>query len=402
MLTVVKVYNVAGRSIRTDTTPLFGLRRNAQPTVSRPPAKSPKRSDDMAGILDDIMHASPKEIREGIDSPTSHVSPSRSFTPMSSPLAGSTRTPQLGGRGINNLAAFNLSSPPPTSSPLQEQRLVQNTDAMDWSPSGSQYRAFSNHNPYRVKNPNPRFSDMPIEAKPGPFWYKVPPAPTTPAQRIRNPPMKAIIKESPKEYPDNFFRNSPTRATLDLGSGSGFRSPEPSFTLRDPQFYAPGPKDDPRDGLSRLMGSFSISPEPDEYAAFANMESTDPTELQNRSKIRMAELIFLLGAFWAWVTALGTQEAYGVTLAVGAVLGFLIVSVRLAADMLVDQRIRDGREPSVFRFSWANLGVAQVLIALVLVWKVWTGSGVRVEDGVYGSAILGLMALHQVWHVFVY
>ncbi|ETS78962.1 hypothetical protein PFICI_08815 [Pestalotiopsis fici W106-1] len=414
---VFYVYNVAGKAIRTDNSSLFGLFGTRQaasyqersPRVAEP-AQRP--SNDMAGVLDEILDAPPAAINNIDSSPTvATASPYYSVSRGGSFVQnGSFGTPSRHhqDRVGNGFGSLSFSSPP--ISPGVQTQPTRNGDEMDWSPSGSQHRAFSTHNPYKVKNPNPRFAntplgfnDTPIDPKPGAFWYKVPPAPTTPAQRLRNPP-KPVIRESPKERQDSFFASP--RRTLDLGGGS--QQNDSGFILKDASFYAPGPKDDPRDGLSNMMGSFSISPDPEDRRAAARKSTKNvilaadgtPVTLQNNSKERMAELVVLFGALWSWVTALGTEESYGPTLGLGAICACLIVSIRLTADLLVNAQVRHGKQPTVFSLSWATLGYAQVFAALALVWKIWATGGQDVNCGMLGNALLGVMIAHQFWHVF--
>ncbi|KAH6657657.1 Ima1 N-terminal domain-containing protein [Truncatella angustata] len=405
------VHKVAGKSIRTDNTPLFGSRQSLYFTQPSPAPSNPLiRSDDLGGILDEIMESSPKVQTSRASTPQSFKSPHQ---PVSTGRRvfrnGSIDTPSRPGQrqGKGGFSKLNFASSP-TSFKADDQPM-RDRDEMDWSPSGSQHRAFSTHNPFKVKNPNPRFNDTPlgfndtpIEPKSGPFWYKVPPAPTNPAQRLRNP-VQPVIRESPKETQQNFFSSS--GRTIDLTSGS--QDPGSSFTLRDAQFHAPAARDDPRDGLSNMMGSFSISPDPEERRATSGgamngsmLASNGHTSVARNIKVRTAELLVLFGAFWAWATALGTQESYGPTMGLGAICASLIVSIRLTADLLVDVQMRQGKQPSLLRPSWANLGYAQVLAALVLVWKVWSGSAQGITCGVYGNALLGGMIAHQFWHVF--
>ena len=381
----------------------------------------------------------------------------------------------------------------------QPQPQVHYNEEMDWSPSGSQHRAFSTYNPYRVRNMNPRFNDTPIEPKAGPIWYKVPPAPTTPAQRLRNPPLKPLIRESPKDT------TSPLESIFNKKKpgdhGSIFNAPPPpsqsqlqsDFTLADPKFYAPEPQDDPRDGLTRMFASsFSISPGPDDEAmrrgapggggnsGISSLVSkftgaSQPSRQQQqqrqrqqqlglgyrrelkpaRSRVpRAIELAVLLAAAAAWVRALGMrigavavsagEGGLGLPVALAALGACLLVSVRLAADLLVDEQLAHEREQtqrlrrlhhhngngaekllparrSVLAPSWANLASLQVVAALALMWTVWSsaqaaaaGSGgigtgiggvdtaqrIRQQAGPYGNALFGVVIAHQAWHVF--
>lgn len=282
-------------------------------------------------------------------------------------------------------------------------------EEMDWSPSASQHRAFSSYNPYRARNPNPKFNEAPVEDAPGAFWYRVPPAPSNPARMRYNPPARPAIMESPKEKTENFFTGN-DRGPVTIGS----RTPKDTsgITLKDPTFYAPAQADDPRDSLSRMFaGSLSISPDPeDEAAARRNRRNRDlladrpGMELPNRSGARLVELVLLFAALWSWVTALSTEELYSSTLASIAVGTCLIVSVRLAADMFVDDRImqmeRAKQNRLVSVLSLSTLGLAQVVANLALGWRVWLGSGNSIDNGAYGNALFGVIIVHQLWHVF--
>ena len=365
------------------------------------------------------------------------------------------------------------------------QSQVHYDEEMDWSPSASQHRAFSTYNPYKVRNTNPRFSDTPIEPKAGPIWYKVPPAPTTPAQRLRNPPLKPIIRESPKDnngLESIFQKKNPGRQQQQqqrTGDNSICNTPPPSqsqsfsqsqsdLTFAEPRFYAPEPQDDPRDGLTRMFASsFSISPGPDDEAmrrsrsgggvssfvskltgAGAGAGSRQQRGRRSRAP-RIAEFVVLLGALAAWLRA-PSMPRDGVVVGTGAGAGFggalhgsglglpvaiaslgacLLVSVRLAADLLVDEQLEleqkqqqellrrrgnnSGGKPkpdslvprrSVLAPSCANLACLQVLAALVLMWTVWSGqagaAGAGAGTAYYGNALFGVVVAHQTWHVF--
>ncbi|RYP84552.1 hypothetical protein DL770_005206 [Monosporascus sp. CRB-9-2] len=377
--------------------------------------------NDLADILDDIAHssippsapASPARHHDAID--ISNRAPRSLYNGH---LRGNAPSPTLG--------ALNLSDPPVSKQPEPQ---VQYEEEMDWSPSTSQHRAFSTYNTYKVKNTNPRFSDTPIEPKAGPIWYKVPPAPTNPAQRLRNPPIKPIIRESPKEKKENFFRSekkynnffrSSAQSPVDLGSGAADGPSD--ITFAEPKFYAPEPNDDPRDGLTRMFASsFSISPGPDDEeerrktdaaqagssSIFAKLTGWGSSSPQNRTPERAAELAVLLAALTGWVCALGMEEeVYGLPGALASLCACLMVSIRLAADLLADEQVRRGRQapPPVFAPSWANLGWLQVVAAMTLMWSVWSGraggGGGIASSGAYGNALFGVAIAHQTWHVF--
>ncbi|KAJ8130625.1 hypothetical protein O1611_g3003 [Lasiodiplodia mahajangana] len=390
-LIMVYIYLTAKETIHTDTAPLF--RRPAELTAdlhndvdSRSPTKDSK---DLGNILDDILHSPP-----GQQDQTAQIPPrqSTSFT-----SAVGRRAPALG-ESRGSAASISRITGGTKQPPQEQPPAVSDDDAMDWTPSGSQHRAFSSYNPYKIKNTNPRFSDLPIEPKPGPIWYKVPPAPTNPAQRLRNPPMRPIIRESPKEKKETFFKST-GRQPIDLGN----RAPESSaeLNLAPPKFYALEAKDDPRDSLSSMFAtSFNISPDPDEREeGNLRRKGNLPNKVPNRALTRIFELIPLIAALCTWMFAMDPEEQYGRSVAVASVCVSLMVSIRLAADLEVDYEIRGDKRPSVFAPCLANLALAQVITTMVLIWNIWSGS-TSLTSKVYGNTVFGSTIIHHVWHVY--
>lgn len=391
-----QIYLAAKKSIHTDTTPLF--RRPTELTIG--PYMEPNRRGstkdpaDMGSILDDILHSAPSQ--------QDHAA---QISPPQSTLRSSVINPDTRAKGsrtssampishlINRAAQHRRGEPPNT----------HDADEMDWSPSASQHRAFSSYNPYRIKNTNPRFSDAPTEPKPGPIWYKVPPAPTNPAQRLRNPPMRPIIRESPKEKKEKMFHLT-GRQPINFGGRTRENSAE--LNLAPAKFYAPGPRDDPRDSLSSMFASsFTISPSPEEREeretqrkGASDIRGSDTAP--NRTTTRIVELIALLAALCSWLFALGCGEQYGRTIALASICVCLIASTRLAADLEVDYQIRGRTRPSVFAPCLANLALVQVIAVIMLIWNIWSGNASLVLSGVYGNTVFGSIIIHHAWHVF--
>ncbi|KAI0442871.1 hypothetical protein F4803DRAFT_346390 [Xylaria telfairii] len=384
-LFMIHIYRTAKKAIYTDTAPLF-----RQPTelTASPRAESNSRSatkdpDDLGSILDDISHSSTTWQDQ-----VTRTSP-RHLTPLTPHLGSAISTSHMT-KGFTQ-----LSQEPPT--------VTHYDDEMDWSPSASQHRAFGSCNPYKVKNTNPRFSDAPTEPKPGPIWYKVPPAPTNPAQRLRNPCTRPIIREGPKEKNESFFQST-GRQPLVFGSRSLENPVE--LNIAPPKFYAPQPKDDPRDGLSSMFAhSFSISPSPEDRGG-RRMPRKGKVVLQkasdtapNHIMTRIAELIALLAALCSWIFALGSEEHYGRSIALASTVVYLMVSIRLAADLEVDHQIRGDIRPSAFTPSLVNLAVAQIVAVILLMWRLWSGGALWMPSGVIGNALFGGIIVHHIWHI---
>ncbi|KAI0846582.1 Ima1 N-terminal domain-containing protein [Daldinia vernicosa] len=401
------IYHASRKSIHTDTTPLFQPRQKVNAQKSQVASKPQRDQNDLGSILDEISQ-SRVEPTPYSPSPNTHQTTADNI-PFGSSFSSSFSRSHENGTSGPSFDSMRISDPVIFKKP--EPKTVHYEEEMDWTPSASQHRAFSSYNPYKVKNMNPRFSDTPIEARPGPIWYKVPPAPTTPAQRLRNPPMRPIIRESPKEVKENFFQST-ARGPLEMGSS--FQGSLSDIKFAEPKFFAPEDKDDPRDNLSRMFASsFSISPDPDEEryrkpgragtsSVFGIRQGTHgTTDRQNHRVTRFVELFVLAGALYAWVSALKTDEPYGLSLALTSIIACLIVSIRLAADLQVDIQLREGKQPPMFSLSWANLGLAQVISSLILAWSLWSGIGTKSPWSTYGSAHIATAIIHHMVHIFL-
>ncbi|KAK5632591.1 hypothetical protein RRF57_008305 [Xylaria bambusicola] len=385
-LLMIQVYSAAKKSIHTDTSPLFRqpAKLAAGLHVASYEQSTANEPNDLGTILDEISHST-----------SSQQGPATAIPPQQSLIAGL--------RGDRN-------PPMPTShltngSVRSSQQELHYDDEMDWSPSASQHRAFSSYNPYKIKNTNPRFSDVPTEPKPGPIWYKVPPAPTNPAQRLRNPPMRPIIRENPKEK-ENFFQS--TGRQLDFGGRSQESSSE--LHIAPPRFHAPQTKDDPRDGLSNMFAnSFSISPSPSPEgkrkrnagkSGTSDFAAQGDTIVPNRTMTRVVELVALLAALCLWIYALGNEGQYGQGIALVSVCTCLYVSIRLAADLKIDQQIRGRIRPSTLVSLSPQVALVQTIVIILFMWHIWSGISITVSSGVYGNTLFGAIILHHMVHIF--
>ncbi|KAK4228928.1 integral inner nuclear membrane protein ima1 [Podospora fimiseda] len=153
---------------------------------------------------------------------------------------------------------------------------VQQPEEMDWSPTTSsltptpqlqqsQFRAFNTQNLRTTQG----FNEAPVEPKRGPFWYRVPPAPTTPAQRARNPPNRPLLRISPaSNTPEVKFRGPDKTQLVRVETRSQARKrreqeeSQTGVTFAEPSFFNKPSGDDPRNDLVDLLGgSFSMDDE---------------------------------------------------------------------------------------------------------------------------------------------
>ncbi|KAF3765513.1 hypothetical protein M406DRAFT_67950 [Cryphonectria parasitica EP155] len=282
------LYTTAHKSIHTDHTPLWLPKRRTLGVTSSPaaPATQPPEprgsgEQSMADILDEIL-SDPTPMPAVDPSPyVSRFTTTDHFDHMPSSNQRSSYDPSVGLLGSNPFrdpspsrqsvtTSYGLDDLSITDSPRPRTRAQTRAQArssqlnqydmeMDWAPTQSQYRAFNTFQPGQSRNL--KFNETPVQEKPGAFWAKVPPAPTTPAQRIFNPPNAPIIRNTA----------APTASTVRFqGSTTGLRfghpqaPSDPGTPFANPSFF-PKPPSDERDNLSGLLqNSLTLGPTRDE------------------------------------------------------------------------------------------------------------------------------------------
>lgn len=151
---------------------------------------------------------------------------------------------------------------------------VETDESMDWSPSYSQHRAFA---PTLQPRNGQLFGQAPVDSTTSPFWYKVPPAPITPAHRLRNPPNQPRLRVSSQEVKENFFNNVTRRNPLEPSdqdtSFPGSDKPNYDSHFADQKFFPPTPPSEADTLLADRLTSFSLSSPDDELPARAQQHS---------------------------------------------------------------------------------------------------------------------------------
>lgn len=282
MVCMYFLYNLTQNSIRMDHSPLWELRPNTvgftpstQQTpqqTSQPPVSRAGGEQSMADILDEILrepasdHGPDLQPRmskylgnDQFDNmpPTTHRSPynTRSSTLASNPFKD-VNSPQKPSSTGFDLDSLSISDRPQTRGRQQNQ---YETD-MDWSPTQSQHRAFNSYQPGQSNKV--KFGETPTHEKAGVFWAKIPPAPTTPAQRAFSPRNVPLIRTSPV-MTSNSVQFKASQQDLKFRQSQAKAAPATIFA--QPTFRPPPPKDE-RDSLSEMFSrSFTLDPDPPDY-----------------------------------------------------------------------------------------------------------------------------------------
>ncbi|KAM0422658.1 hypothetical protein ACHAPD_001114 [Fusarium lateritium] len=374
---MIMIYSSAKRSIKVDTTPLFGNSSDTafspkQPKLTRVKREEPKTFSDL--------------LNEALDSPTpapqtgrSQQSSVSSFSPRpyvpSSPLR-----PQES--PLNQFNSLNVTP--------QRTQEVGCSDEMDWIPTEShikpqsQYRAFQNSP--ALNKPRRAFGESPVNNQ-NPFWYKVPAAPTTPSHRLRNPPNAPIIRSKPVEQESIFFRGAARKKDEN-------EREEHEVAFKPPSFFAPQESHDEASGLADLLSqSFSLGQEqsePDQRSRARSFGAGGPGTPQFERLgvefITVAVLLVLWGLTAAFPMPFGREVQLALLSAAG------VIALRVTGE--AGREPRDSRTPSAASYVSSALSVFELTAVCWLAWETWQGN---TEGGKYGVGVLTIMLGHQVW-----
>jgi len=263
---------------------------------------------------------------------------------------------------------------------------------MDWSPSTqaqSQYRAFA-PNP-SVRRDNQLFGQAPIDPKPSPFWYKVPPAPITPAQRLRNPPNQPRLRVTSQEVKENFFNNStrhpsPPQNYSDSEENT-LRTQKQNIEFAQQKFFPPAPPSEAGNNLADLLTSFSLGPPDNETPIKTNEQS---------SRIRhfVQGVVLLLGLiFWNQTLLKPSEQTTNIMLAI------MLACVCIAARTILDNTIFQlaSKKQTIFQAIGACLGGIECAAAGFGVLEILAGRGTCENCASLGTILIGGMMVHDIW-----
>ncbi|KAG8675787.1 hypothetical protein FPOAC1_001780 [Fusarium poae] len=375
---MIMIYSSAKRSIKVDTTPLFGNSSDTafspkQPKLTRVKREEPKTFSDLLNEALDSPTLTPQTGRSQPSPSISSFSP-RPYVP-SSPLR-----PQES--PFNRFNSLNV-----TPQRVQE---VGGSDEMDWTPTEShikpqsQYRAFQDSP--ALNRPRRAFGESPLNDQ-SPFWYKVPAAPTTPSHRLRNPPNAPIIRSKPVEQESIFFRGAARKRDES-------EKEEREVSFKPPSFFAPQESHDEASGLADLLSqSFSLGQEHSEPGQGSGARSSSahgPGTVQFEKLGVEFMIVAVLLVLWGLTVAFPMPFGREVQLALLSATG--IIALRVTGE--AGQEPRDSRAPSAATYVSSGLSVFELAAVCWLGWETWKGN---TEGGKYGVGVLTAMLGHQVW-----
>jgi hypothetical protein len=321
--------------------------------------------------------------------------PVNKYRPVSSP---SPHSRQLNinyddGPAVQNLPLLSSTSTSQmfTGSLVDEQTIEG--EPMDWSPSipqVSKHRAFLPSS----RDPNSKlFGDTPVNGQNSAFWYKVPPAPTTPAQRRYNPPNKARLQVAPQETKENFF-NSMNRRVTDfnfavsgLNMNDNINSAD-DFEFAQPKFFPPTPPCKETDELVQLFAnSWTLSEEEKKIPELVRRHGS-------RSRNGLNALLLICGfVFWHYL------EMFPSTYSRQFMIVVMIPALYVGEEIIRDNhaKVKRSTGPHLSQIVGISIGSSALIGAGLTIGSIWYEFSYFTNLASHGHWLVAALCLHQFW-----
>lgn len=275
-------------------------------------------------------------------------------------------------------------------------RLRNEEDEMDWTPSQSTVSTFypqiSRRLPPQVSQPEP----LPVAEHP--FWFKVPPAPVTPAQKLRNPPNQPRLQPPSAERKENFFNDMTRRRPVVVQPGTINNVERHEMTLAQQRFF-PEPASDPASGLSELMEkAWTLKSDiPDSDADGTGQSLVHKfSGIASSDKNSRVIIILALGlAFCGWNLAYNKPSLPTPSILMGVMSVCLALSLRAISDHIVGDWLHS--KPSFQSVMAVVTASVEGITAGVIMLEVWTGGSSKSECQSRGAILIGVMLLQELW-----
>jgi hypothetical protein len=380
-------YVLAGRSIRIDTAPLFGhetVLNQATPKRAKSPTAAIEMS--MSEMLDELV-AEPTE-RATSDELRGTTLPNE---------AGmrNRRVPTLHRDHAQQLAQPSLDLLTLPENALASARAVarvqQTSDEMDWSPTQSPYRAFNSYRPHTTQNAG--FGQAPVEPQNGPIWFKVPPAPISPAER-RLKPAAGPIRRSPLAKED--FRFRPARPSNQGLAEASNQELQDDVAFAQPKLFTRSQDKDSRvNKLTDMFDrGFSLATEGQGSAAHVG-KTSEEAALSGRKGVQLATILFIL---FAWLHAELFPHRYSAQVTFTAGVCCLVLSTWSVGAGV--HRTKRGHKPTWHSIINSIFAVSEIGLAGLLGLQAWNGSSLELVAS-QGGWLMGLMVSHHLCSLLI-
>jgi hypothetical protein len=265
-------------------------------------------------------------------------------------------------------------------------------DEMEWMPSQSVHRAFNSG--LSAQRDGQHFNQAPSGPESSPFWFKVPPAPITPARKLRNPPNQPLLSAPSEEVKQNFFNKMTSNMLPNQGSQAPRESSRQDAVFAQPKFFPPDSLEDTT-GLADAFGAaFSFDEREaaeNERAAREKEQSQDSSPVSVLSGNLTAVALGVL--LWFWNLSFHRPTEYSRSMTQAAMTGCILIGLRSLMDHTT---IAISKTASKWSVAFAILAAIESAAAVYIL----VASNAVTPDAIgpvrtYGSVLFGVMIVRQ-------
>lgn len=327
---------------------------------------------------------------QGFTSDISYIdrrTPSRPNSTMDISRSKSLFTDTSGQGTARYSSSFDLSLP-------MQVVEASDPDEMEWTPSRSEYRAFnSGLSTQREAQP---FNQAPSGPQPSTFWYKVPPAPITPARKLRNPPNQPLLSAPSDEVKQNFFN----QMTMDMQ-----QSPTPlpdansirkDYQFAQPKFFPPDAFGDST-GLADAFGkAFNIEEREAAEKERVSLRNTQTDSTSPKSELSGNFTWVALGVLlWFWNLSYSRPTEYSRYITLASMVVCILIGCRSFIDHATIAFAKTSSNSSIVGVVMATFETAAAFYILVVL-KPGFPEAIR-SGRSYGSLLIGFMMVRQLF-----
>jgi hypothetical protein len=323
----------------------------------------------------------------------SNVASRFSITPQK-PILGQERTgPSL--LDMSETESFRYLATGEVPPRLQQQDNSYIGEEMEWTPTEtpSQHRAFNS--PQSLQRTSESFGQAPTIDQPSPFWYKVPPAPVTPAQKLRNPPNRPALRVASQEVKENFFNRVTQR--LPVSDTAGRDSPpirredkQHAVEFAQQKFFPPPAPNEAGNTLADLLTGFSLGGSENESPA---------KQIQQRPwKGHILQSLTMVLGLSLWNHAVYHPSEYSQNAMLLVMTACVGISMRTVLNSITTGSIA---RYGPFSYLGAIIGGLETAAAVYGLIEVLAGRGYNSNCASHGTILIGEMLVHELWVAMV-
>ncbi|KFY61299.1 hypothetical protein V497_03036 [Pseudogymnoascus sp. VKM F-4516 (FW-969)] len=265
-------------------------------------------------------------------------------------------------------------------------------DEMEWMPSQSVHRAFNSG--LSAQRDGQHFNQAPSGPEASPFWFKVPPAPITPARKLRNPPNQPLLSAPSEEVKQNFFN----KMTSNIMPNQGVQREPPRHdaAFAQPKFFPPDALEDTT-GLADAFGAaFSFDEREaaeNERAARENAQAQDSSSASVLSGNLTAVALGVL--LWFWNLSFHRPTEYSRSMTQAAMTGCILIGLRSLMDHAT---VAISKASSGWSIAFSILAAVESAAAVyILVVSNAVAPEAIGPVRTYGSVLFGVMIFRQLF-----